>query len=162
LEGYQDVSVVYTEHELSCRLRDLLKPFAIATNAAQSDHCCLDTILLLLGYLYHIHNNTRINGRIRSAIHNSLEKRWKKVDQYIFILAVVLNPYIRKRAFRAGSHFGQRLIYFRSPPKFSSGFTERLLMGSFVRPFPSICQALECGQMSGCLWSISGKMLMNR
>ncbi|THU86616.1 hypothetical protein K435DRAFT_868115 [Dendrothele bispora CBS 962.96] len=44
-------------------LRDLLKPFAIATNAAQSDRCQLDTILLLLGYLYHIHNNSHINAQ---------------------------------------------------------------------------------------------------
>ncbi|THU81342.1 hypothetical protein K435DRAFT_617015, partial [Dendrothele bispora CBS 962.96] len=66
-------------------LRDLLKPFAIATNAAQADHCCMDTVLLLMGYLYHIHSYSRINAR---------------ADQDIFILAVVFNPYIRNKAFR--------------------------------------------------------------
>ncbi|THU99524.1 hypothetical protein K435DRAFT_608724, partial [Dendrothele bispora CBS 962.96] len=86
-------------------LRDLLRPFAIATNAAQSDHCRLDTILLLLGYLYHIHNNNRIDARLRSTIHNSLEKRWKKVDQDVFILAITFNPYLRKKAFKSGSPF---------------------------------------------------------
>ncbi|KAJ3766723.1 hypothetical protein FB446DRAFT_793841 [Lentinula raphanica] len=37
-------------------LCDLLRPFAIATNAAQADNCHLNTILLLLGYLYHTHS----------------------------------------------------------------------------------------------------------
>lgn len=31
---------------------------------------------------------------------NSLEKRWKKADQDIFIVAVFLNPYIRAKLFR--------------------------------------------------------------
>ncbi|THU83200.1 hypothetical protein K435DRAFT_689974 [Dendrothele bispora CBS 962.96] len=68
---------------------NLLKLFAIATNAAQADNCHLNTVLLLLGYLYHHHN---------------LEKHWKKVDRDVFVLAIVFNPYICKKAFNKSSH----------------------------------------------------------
>ncbi|KAE9383708.1 hypothetical protein BT96DRAFT_1008867 [Gymnopus androsaceus JB14] len=64
-------------------LRDLLQPFAIATNAAQVDSCRLDTILLLLGYLYHIHADRSVDACI----------------------PLVFNPYIRAQAFKNGSPF---------------------------------------------------------
>ncbi|KAF5366821.1 hypothetical protein D9758_006539 [Tetrapyrgos nigripes] len=86
-------------------LHNLLKPFAIATNATQADHCQLDTILLLLGYLYHIHNNDSHDACIHCAIHASLEKHWKKVDREVFILAVIFNPFIRQHAFKSGGPF---------------------------------------------------------
>ncbi|THU82735.1 hypothetical protein K435DRAFT_808052 [Dendrothele bispora CBS 962.96] len=101
-------------------LRDLLKPFAIATNAAQSDHCRLNTILLLLGYLYHIHNNSRINARIRSAIHSSLEKRWKKVDQ---------------DAFKAGSPFCSTSESFALAAKVFKRFYNKSPDGIFRKAF---------------------------
>ena len=37
---------------------------------------------------------------LRLGVLKSLEKRWKKVDQDIFIVAVFLNPYIRAKLFR--------------------------------------------------------------
>ncbi|THV00909.1 hypothetical protein K435DRAFT_656298, partial [Dendrothele bispora CBS 962.96] len=116
-------------------LRDLLKPFAIATNAAQSDHCQLNTILLLLGYLYHIHNNSRINARIHSAIHSSLEKRWKKVDQDVFILGVIFNPYIRKKAFKAGSPFRSTSELFALAAKVFKRFYNKSPDGIFRKAF---------------------------
>ncbi|PCH34787.1 hypothetical protein WOLCODRAFT_51179, partial [Wolfiporia cocos MD-104 SS10] len=40
---------------------------------------------------------------ITRVIHESLEKRWKQTDQEVFILAVVLNPYLRTKCFRSGN-----------------------------------------------------------
>jgi hypothetical protein len=40
-----------------------------------------------------------LDGAVCTAILASLEKRWAKADQSVFILAVILNPYIRASAF---------------------------------------------------------------
>ena len=37
--------------------------------------------------------------QIQAKIQGSLEKRWAKADQDVFILAVFLNPYVWRRAF---------------------------------------------------------------
>ncbi|THU90830.1 hypothetical protein K435DRAFT_910345, partial [Dendrothele bispora CBS 962.96] len=81
-------------------LRDLLHPFAIAANIIQADNCRLDTVLFALANLYRIHStSTTIDRRICNAVIVSLDKRWKKADKDIFILAVIFNPYIRGKAF---------------------------------------------------------------
>jgi hypothetical protein len=36
-------------------------------------------------------------------VHKSLEKRWKKADQPVFLLAVIMNPYIRRDCFNRTS-----------------------------------------------------------
>ncbi|THU88733.1 hypothetical protein K435DRAFT_556512, partial [Dendrothele bispora CBS 962.96] len=103
-------------------IRNLLKPFAIATNAAQADNCRLDTVLLLLGYLYHHHKYAQIDDRIQRTILDSLEKRWKKADRDVFVLAIVFNPYIRKKAFNKSSRLsavaGLRNIAVRTFKRF--------------------------------------------
>ncbi|THU83160.1 hypothetical protein K435DRAFT_571524, partial [Dendrothele bispora CBS 962.96] len=81
-------------------LQNMLRPFAIAANLIQADNCRLDTVLFTLAHLYYIHKTSRnIDHRVCNAVIASIEKRWKKADQEIFILAVVFNPYIRSRAF---------------------------------------------------------------
>ncbi|KAE9396173.1 hypothetical protein BT96DRAFT_996988 [Gymnopus androsaceus JB14] len=75
-------------------LRDLLRPFAIATNAAQADNCHLDTVLLLMGYLYYVHTGHCIDSRIRKKVHASLEKCWKNTDQDIFVLGLTFTKYL--------------------------------------------------------------------
>lgn len=47
----------------------------------------------MLAHLRHIHTSPSI------AVTDSIDKRWKKADRDIFILAAVFNPYIRGRAF---------------------------------------------------------------
>ncbi|KAE9384154.1 hypothetical protein BT96DRAFT_1008363 [Gymnopus androsaceus JB14] len=86
-------------------LRDLLKPFAIAMNVVQADNCHLNTVLLLLAYLNYIHTDPPLPQAICSAVHASLEKQWKKVDQDVFILTLIFNPYIRRSLFKKRGPF---------------------------------------------------------
>ncbi|KAF5353605.1 hypothetical protein D9758_013785 [Tetrapyrgos nigripes] len=73
----------------------------------------------------------------RCAIHASLEKCWKKVDQEVFILAVIFNPFIQQCAFKSGGPFHStadrwhvicwvfRQFYGRTPDaKFHKAFTK--------------------------------------
>ncbi|KAL1739260.1 ribonuclease H-like domain-containing protein [Schizophyllum fasciatum] len=82
-----------------------LQPLAIAANVTQSDHARLDTVLLTLANLYRVFSDPSLDPSICTAVHKSLEKRWKKIDQDIFILAVIFNPYIRTACFPSTSPF---------------------------------------------------------
>ncbi|KAA1466432.1 hypothetical protein DENSPDRAFT_766849 [Dentipellis sp. KUC8613] len=71
-----------------------LHPLAVATNLLQMDHTRIDTVLVTLANLYRVFSDSR-----------SLEKRWEKQDQVLFILAAIFNPTIRIFAFAADSPF---------------------------------------------------------
>lgn len=86
-------------HLILYRARDILEPFAIAANITQGPTTRLYHVLLTLGNLYRIYSDPRIPLALRTGIHESLEKRWKKADQDLFIAGVVLNPYICDRCF---------------------------------------------------------------
>ncbi|PCH37394.1 hypothetical protein WOLCODRAFT_84289, partial [Wolfiporia cocos MD-104 SS10] len=62
-----------------------LQPLAIAVNTTQANNARLDTILLTLGHLYHLFSDPAYEA--------------EQTDQDIFILAVVLNPYLRTKCF---------------------------------------------------------------
>jgi hypothetical protein len=81
------------------RIKIILEPLAIAANITQAPHTRLDHVLLTLGNLYRIYSTLEFDGDVRDAIISSLEKRWAKADQEVFIVAVFLNPYIRRRCF---------------------------------------------------------------
>lgn len=82
-----------------CRLVAYLEPLSVALNVAQAANTRLDHILITFGNLYRIFNRRDIDPAICECILRSLELRWGKADQDIFILAVFLNPYIRCRLF---------------------------------------------------------------
>lgn len=85
------------------RLAADIKPLAIAANATQADDARLDVVILTLGHLFFIYSDwNRFSHATRDRIITSLEKRWSNCgdDREIYILAVVLNPYIRTTAFR--------------------------------------------------------------
>jgi len=46
-----------------------------------------------------------MDSTIGDAVLNSIDKRWKKVDQDVFILAVFLNPYVRTSCFAPESSY---------------------------------------------------------
>ncbi|KAF6748208.1 hypothetical protein DFP72DRAFT_820612, partial [Ephemerocybe angulata] len=78
-----------------------LRPLAIATNTLQSVACRLDTVLLTFGFLamqFTALKNPITNPEFDhddgacNRILASLEKRWAKADQDIFIGALILNP----------------------------------------------------------------------
>ncbi|TFK16929.1 hypothetical protein FA15DRAFT_571127, partial [Coprinopsis marcescibilis] len=77
-----------------------LRPLAIATNTLQSTSCHLDTVLVTFGFLYMQFNVMKSEGDATQSdidacdrVLNSLEKRWGKADQAIFIAATILNPF---------------------------------------------------------------------
>jgi hypothetical protein len=77
-----------------------LEPLAVATHIAQGASTRLDQILLTLANLYRIYSDMGdLEEDVRVGIRNSLEKRWAKADQDVFILAVFFNPYIRAHLF---------------------------------------------------------------
>ncbi|CDO76574.1 hypothetical protein BN946_scf184831.g10 [Trametes cinnabarina] len=88
-------------HSLN-RIKLHLEPFAIAVNLAQAAHCRLDQVLLIFGFLYH--RFSRLPSDIddeesSSAVLKSLEDRWSKADQSVFVAAVILNPIYRLAPF---------------------------------------------------------------
>ncbi|TFY64461.1 hypothetical protein EVG20_g5940 [Dentipellis fragilis] len=82
-----------------------LHPLAVATNLLQTDHTRLDIVLVTLANLYRVFSDSQFDTSIRDAVLSSLEKRWGKQDQAIFILAAVFNPTIRVFAFAVDSPF---------------------------------------------------------
>lgn len=73
-----------------------LCPLAIAANVVQATHCRLDTVLLTFGSLYLTYSTHYIDPNDEGpcqAILKSIEKRWAKADQDLFIAAVYLNPF---------------------------------------------------------------------
>ncbi|KAF8967760.1 ribonuclease H-like domain-containing protein, partial [Flammula alnicola] len=78
------------------KIQKILEPLAIAANVAQASHTRLDHVLLMLGNLVRIFSqNLEFDEDLRLGVLASLEKRWKKADQDVFITAVFLNPFIR-------------------------------------------------------------------
>lgn len=82
-----------------------LEPLAIAANIFQDPSCRLDHVLLTLGNIYDffdcLDESQDGNKEVKSAMTLSIERRWGKTDQELFILAVFLNPYIRAKFFNA-------------------------------------------------------------
>ncbi|KAH9068192.1 hypothetical protein EDB83DRAFT_2222872, partial [Lactarius deliciosus] len=89
-------------HSLA-RLKTHLEPLARAANVAQAAFCRLDQILLTFGSLsiYYEDNRARDPANVPgcTAILDSIEKRWAKADQDVFIATVLLNPFIKSSAF---------------------------------------------------------------
>jgi hypothetical protein len=82
-----------------------LEPFTIAALALQAPDAKLPVVPITLGNLYRIFSDPSIEESVRCTVHDSLEKRWAKADQEVFIAALLLNPYIRGRCLAGGSSF---------------------------------------------------------
>ncbi|KDQ53017.1 hypothetical protein JAAARDRAFT_137924, partial [Jaapia argillacea MUCL 33604] len=82
-----------------------LHPLAVAANATQANHARLDVVLLTLANLYQLFSLPNMDPNVSKQVLESLEKRWSNTDQEIFILAVVLNPYLRNQCFHPNSPF---------------------------------------------------------
>ena len=87
------------------RLKTHLEPLARAANVAQAAFCRLDQILLTFGSLFIYYREIKAKDPANdlgcTAILNSIEKRWAKSDQDIFIAAIILNPFVKTAAFSA-------------------------------------------------------------
>ena len=78
-----------------------LEPLAIAANVTQANNARLDVVLLTLGHLHRVFSDASllIESELREKVLDSLEKRWAKIDQDVFLMAIVLNPYLRLSRF---------------------------------------------------------------
>lgn len=71
-----------------------LEPLAYAANITQAAHCRLDEVILTFGFLYDKYS-TLSNAEdisVKEAVQKSLETRWAKADQAVFVAAVILHP----------------------------------------------------------------------
>lgn len=75
-------------------MKEHLEPLAIAANITQATHCRLDEVLITFGFLYYKYKTLSMaqNNEALDSILKSLENRWEKADQGVFIAAVILNP----------------------------------------------------------------------
>ncbi|KAF8147856.1 ribonuclease H-like domain-containing protein, partial [Crassisporium funariophilum] len=74
-----------------------LAPLAIAANVTQSSHCRLDDVLITFATLEMEYKKLTdpIECGVRDAVLASIERRWAKSDQDVFIAAIILNPFLK-------------------------------------------------------------------
>nr|GAT59230.1 predicted protein [Mycena chlorophos] len=84
------------------RMKTHLQPLALAANITQAAFCRLDEVLFTFGHLYREFDrlNQRADRHIREAVLASIERRWAKCDQDVFIVTAILNPFVDLRAFK--------------------------------------------------------------
>lgn len=96
-------------------VKNHLEPLAVATNISQAAHCRLDQVILIFGLLHmrytKLKNESPEDQVACDAILNSLELRWSKADQDIFIAAVLLNPLHKAAPFAKMITFSTAGIY---------------------------------------------------
>ncbi|KAF5386718.1 hypothetical protein D9615_002122 [Tricholomella constricta] len=97
------------------RVKAHLEPLAIAANptSPKSNNAQLDTIVLTLVNLYRMYSDESrgFDVSISRAVLASLEKRWANADRPIFILAMVLDPYIRANFFAKESLYPYQRLF---------------------------------------------------
>jgi hypothetical protein len=92
------------------RIKLHLESLVIAVNVTQQANTRCDQVLILLGELCRIYFDIRYKDQSLDAdcsdtshsvttILNSIEKRWSKVDQNLFIACVFLNPVLKASLF---------------------------------------------------------------
>ena len=87
---------------------------------AQASNARLDQVLLIFGFLYHrfsslpldVHDEVAVN-----AVLKSIELRWSKADQVVFIAAVILNPMYKLQPFADLPEFSEIELESERKPK---------------------------------------------
>jgi hypothetical protein len=69
-----------------------LAPICYGTNINQSDRVRPDQVLLTFAGMY-LHFRNHKNAALGRKMVGRIEKRWKALDQDLFVLALILNPY---------------------------------------------------------------------
>ncbi|KAI0759892.1 hypothetical protein BD413DRAFT_487287 [Trametes elegans] len=80
-----------------------LEPLAIAANTTQSNTCHLNQVVITFGRLFQLFSQLDSSDEeiIKIAVLRSLQMRWDKADQDVFLAAVILNPFLKCCPFRA-------------------------------------------------------------
>ena len=98
-----NISVLVLIHvHLLGSIKRHLKPLAIAANISQANHIRPDQILLILGLLYLQFSEFKETDErsMRATMLSAIESRWLKVDQDVFVAALILNPFHKISAFQ--------------------------------------------------------------
>lgn len=127
---------------LITRVKRHLEPLAVAANATQSDFARLDVVLVTLVNLYHKFCDPLLDEAVCEVVRSSLEKRWAKADQEVFILAVVLNPSLRVSCFAPGSPYRQFPKLWACVRKIFRRFYGEEPNGDFRRAFHDYVQCV--------------------
>ncbi|THH07907.1 hypothetical protein EW145_g3063 [Phellinidium pouzarii] len=94
------------------QIKEYLQPLAIAANVAHAANTRCDHVLLMLAKLYKVYNAMQLNDdsftmyNIDSPVTpiiKSIEKRWAKADQDLFIACLYLNPLIGYQLFNVST-----------------------------------------------------------
>lgn len=73
---------------------------------AQGPRGSLSYVALTIANLYRVYlQDDSINDKVQRCLLDSISRRWAKTDQDSFILAVILNPYIRTSLFKPESGY---------------------------------------------------------
>ncbi|KZV65826.1 hypothetical protein PENSPDRAFT_756143 [Peniophora sp. CONT] len=80
------------------RTHAALHPLTIAAHVMQANDATISVLLLTILNLYRVYRDTRFDAELRNAVHASLELRWKKQRRGLFVLALILDPFIRTSA----------------------------------------------------------------
>ncbi|KIK79925.1 hypothetical protein PAXRUDRAFT_159978, partial [Paxillus rubicundulus Ve08.2h10] len=93
-----------------------IESLALAENLTQTTHCRLDKVLVTFGFLISqyqslLTQSTSEDCRMIQAILNSLEKRWSKCNQEVFIVAAILNPIYKTLPFAQLGIFTNSSVY---------------------------------------------------
>lgn len=78
-----------------------IEPICYGTNINQSDKTRPDQVLLTLAGIF-LHFDHHTDHSVAAGMRKRLEKRWKALDQPMFIFALILNPY------ECLDHFGDK------------------------------------------------------
>ncbi|EPQ51031.1 hypothetical protein GLOTRDRAFT_49718 [Gloeophyllum trabeum ATCC 11539] len=99
-------------HHLA-RIKNHLEPLAIAAHITQAAHCRLDQVLLTFGLFVMQYSSMTdpADKTVVEVIVSSLERRWEKADQDVFIAAVILNPFYKTKPFQRIAIFNNARIY---------------------------------------------------
>ncbi|KAK7059583.1 hypothetical protein R3P38DRAFT_2470738, partial [Favolaschia claudopus] len=90
-----------------------LEPLAMATNIMQGIECRLDVVLWTFGNLYRAFNELtdHADRHVKKAVLASIELRWSKCDQDVFIAAWIFNLYFSVSWFKSHPFLSNRGIF---------------------------------------------------
>jgi hypothetical protein len=84
---------------MSSRMQIHLEPLARAQNVTEDVNVKLYHVLVIFGQLYFDYGHLDIEPAVQEQVRKSLDMRWQKSDQDVFIMAIVLNPYLWDHCF---------------------------------------------------------------
>ncbi len=116
-----------------------IEPICYGTNINQSDHTRLDQVTLTFAGIYRYFDKHKVRS-VAAGMKKRIEKRWKALDQSIFVFALILNPY--EGMTRFGKNAGA------NPFALNSAFMEVCIINLLLITCSELCIAVQACQVS--------------